>query len=87
MLHDGGNASFATTLLGVLRDSPELTVGDNEPYSMDGIDHTVPRHAYPERLPYAELEVRQDLIANAAGQREWCERIAAALQRASGEAS
>jgi hypothetical protein len=36
--------------------------------SIDLIDYTVPRHAYAAGLPYAGLEVRQDLIAGTAGQ-------------------
>jgi predicted N-formylglutamate amidohydrolase len=35
---------------------------------MDGTDNTVPLHADPRGLDYLELEVRQDLIADPAGQ-------------------
>jgi hypothetical protein len=31
---------------------------------MDATDHTVPRHAFP-KLPYAELEIAQSLLARA----------------------
>ena len=34
---------------------------------MDAPDYSVPRHAYAAGLPYAEIEVRQDLLADAAG--------------------
>ena len=78
VLHGGGDASFATALLTSLRHDSTLTVGDNEPYRMDGIDHTVPRHAYPDR-PYVELEVRQDLLGDAAGVAAWAERLAVVL--------
>ena len=61
------------------RAEPGLTVGDNEPYAMSGIDYTVPRHAYPARR-YVEFEVRQDLIATAAGQAEWAARLARVLE-------
>ncbi len=67
ILHDGGDAGFARRLLGILSADETLTVGDNEPYRMDLIDHSVPRHCYPTRIPYAEIEVRQDLIADPAG--------------------
>lgn len=43
-------------------------VGDNQPYAMDDIDYTAPRHAIARGLEYLELEVRQDLIADEAGQ-------------------
>ena len=42
--------------------------GDNQPYAMDGTDATIPLHADPRGLDYLELEVRQDLIADDAGQ-------------------
>lgn len=62
-------------MLELLRADGELVIGDNEPYAMDGIDYTVPRHAKARGLDYLELEVRQDLIADADGQ----ERIAGLL--------
>lgn len=43
-------------------------VGDNQPYALDGRDYTIPRHADGAGLDYLELEVRQDLLADAAGQ-------------------
>jgi predicted N-formylglutamate amidohydrolase len=84
VLHDGGDPSFAQTMLAVLRREADLTVGDNEPYRMDLIDYTVPRHAYPAGLPYAELEVRQDLIADTTGQAAWAERLERVLTAALG---
>ncbi len=78
VLHDRGDLSLTHRTLARLRADPALTVGDNEPYRMDGIDHTVPRHAYPDR-PYVELEVRQDLLADAAGVAAWAQRLATVL--------
>jgi predicted N-formylglutamate amidohydrolase len=78
VLHDRGDLSLTHRTLERLRANPALTVGDNEPYRMDGIDHTVPRHCYPDR-PYVELEVRQDLLGDAAGVAAWAERLAAVL--------
>ena len=80
VLHDGGDATFATALLASLRRDEALTVGDNEPYRMDLIDYTVPRHAYPHRRAYAELEIRQDLIATMEDQGWWAARLAIELQ-------
>jgi predicted N-formylglutamate amidohydrolase len=67
VLHDGGDTRFAHALLATLREDPALVVGDNEPYRMDLIDYTIPRHAYPALRPYAELEIRQDLMESDAG--------------------
>ena len=84
VLHDGGDARFARRLLDELGRNAALVVGDNEPYRMDTIDFTVPRHCYPAALPYAELELRQDLIGDAAGQRRWAALLADALRKAAG---
>lgn len=81
ILHDRGDTRFALRCLEALRAEPGLIVGDNEPYQMDGTDHTVPRHAYPAR-PYVEFEVRQDLIADDAGVAEWADRLARVLTTA-----
>ncbi len=79
ILHDGGNTAFAHALLDVLRDEADLVVGDNEPYRMDLIDYTIPRHAYPQRRLYAEIEVRQDLLGSSEGCAAWAERLARVL--------
>lgn len=64
-------------LLQHLRAEGDLVVGDNEPYSVsDATDHAIPVHAERRGLPHVELEIRQDLIADAAGQQAWAERLA-----------
>ncbi len=82
VLHWLGRTDFAQAMLDALRADTALTVGDNQPYQMDATDHTVPRHAFPHQLPYAEMEVRQDLIGDAAGQNIWAQRLAHAAQSA-----
>lgn len=84
ILHDRGNTRFSLAVLAALQAEPELTVGNNEPYRMDDIDYSVPRHAYPAR-PYVEFEVRQDLIADPAGVAAWCERLARVLNQVAAE--
>ncbi|MBD8733991.1 N-formylglutamate amidohydrolase [Sphingomonas sp. CFBP 13706] len=83
ILHDGGDTRFALAMLEVLGGEPDLVVGDNEPYRMDLIDYTIPRHAYPARRLYAEIEIRQDLIGAPEGCAAWAERVASALTSAS----
>jgi predicted N-formylglutamate amidohydrolase len=57
-----------------------LCVGNNEPYAVcDASDYTVVVHGEQRRIPHVELEIRQDLLASDAGQREWVERLAAVL--------
>jgi predicted N-formylglutamate amidohydrolase len=79
VLHWTGETGFARGLLATLGGEAGLIVGDNEPYRMDAIDYTVPRHAIAAGLPYAEIEVRQDLIAEADGQEAWAVRLGEAF--------
>jgi predicted N-formylglutamate amidohydrolase len=77
---------FAGLLLDRLRREPGLVVADNEPYFVsDETDFTVPRHAEARGLPHVEIEIRQDLIAEAAGQAEWAQRLVGALREAERE--
>jgi predicted N-formylglutamate amidohydrolase len=71
---------MAMAMAELLRAEGEWTVGENEPYAVsDASDYTVPVHAEPHHLPYLELEVRQDLIADAAGQARWAALLARLL--------
>ena len=74
---------FAGLVLEELRREAGLTVGDNEPYFVsDETDYTVPRHGEARGLPHVEIEIRQDLIGDEAGQDEWARRICRVLQAA-----
>lgn len=54
-----------------------LTVGDNEPYAItDTSDYGIPVHGEQRGIPHIEIEIRQDLIEDAAGQRAWAQRLA-----------
>lgn len=82
ILHDAGDNRFARAMLAFFAQDPELVAGDNEPYAMDTIDYTIPFHAYDRRLPYAEIEIRQDLLSDEAGIAAWCDRVEQALTAA-----
>jgi predicted N-formylglutamate amidohydrolase len=84
ILHDRGDNSLARACLDLLRGRGDLTVGDNEPYSMSGIDYTVPRHCYSAMRPYVEFEVRQDLLAAPGGPAAWATILADTLAAATG---
>ena len=74
---------LSRALLTLLREEPGLVVGDNEPYQVsDETDYGVPVHAEPRGIPHIELEVRQDLIADAAGQALWIARLTRLLPKA-----
>ena len=73
------DARIARPLMAALA-AEGLTVGDNEPYDGalpgDTLDEEVTAHG----LAGALIEIRQDLIADAAGQAEWAARLARALR-------
>jgi predicted N-formylglutamate amidohydrolase len=80
------DARLAHPLLGLLRAEGDLTVGENEPYRVtDLTDYTVPVHGERRGLPYLEIEIRQDLIMEPAGQAAWAERLARLLPAAYAE--
>src|SRR5664279_4067534 len=61
----------------------DLTVGDNEPYTVDdATDYTIPAHGEQRGIVHVAIEIRQDLIGDEAGQRYWAERLAETLPRA-----
>jgi len=70
-------------MLDALRRDADLLIGDNEPYFVsDDTDYGIPRHGEARGLPHVEIEIRQDLVGDEAGQAEWARRITAALQDA-----
>jgi predicted N-formylglutamate amidohydrolase len=67
-------------LLKHLRAEGDLVVGDNEPYAVsDQTDYTVPVHGEMRGLINSGIEIRQDLIGDQAGQRQWADRLARIL--------
>lgn len=71
---------MADPLLAALRADATLSVGDNKPYvPSHGVYHTLDRHAEAHGLPCVMIEIRNDLIADTAGQRAWAERLAPLL--------
>jgi predicted N-formylglutamate amidohydrolase len=64
-------------LLRLLRAEGDLVVGDNEPYAVsDETDYTIPVHGEVRGLMNSGIEIRQDLIADQAGQKQWADRLA-----------
>jgi predicted N-formylglutamate amidohydrolase len=52
-----------------------LVAGDQQPYSGKLLNATMNRHAEARGRPYLGIEIRQDQIADAAGQARWAERL------------
>lgn len=76
----GPDRRLADPLLARLRAEPDLVVGDNEPYVGVLAGDTMDRHAVARGLPHVLIEVRNDLVADAAGERHWAERLAGPLR-------
>lgn len=77
------DARLARILLDLLGAEAGLVVGDNQPYAVgDDSDYAIPVYGERRGLPHVELEIRQDLLADDAGQEAWAERLADMLRRA-----
>jgi predicted N-formylglutamate amidohydrolase len=74
---------LAHALAELLRAEGDVFVGENEPYAVSDLtDYTVPVHGERRGLPHVEIEIRQDLISEPSGQRQWAERLARLLPAA-----
>jgi predicted N-formylglutamate amidohydrolase len=72
--------SLAEPLLQLLREERDLVVGCNEPYAASDIsDFSIVYHGEKRGITPVEIEIRQDLIADEAGQIAWAERLARLL--------
>ena len=75
------DARVAGELIKRLRRDERLIVGDNEPYSIsDETDYTLPAHGESRGLAHVGIEIRQDLVADEAGQIAWAVRLAALFE-------
>ncbi|MEP6885185.1 MAG: N-formylglutamate amidohydrolase [Gammaproteobacteria bacterium] len=73
----------AALVLDALRRDQELVIGDNQPYFVsDETDYSIPHHGEARGLPHVEIEIRQDLVSDEAGQTQWAGRITRALLEA-----
>jgi predicted N-formylglutamate amidohydrolase len=76
------HVAFAHAVIELLR-AEQLVVGDNEPYRVsDATDYTIPVHGERRGLPHVGIEIRQDLIAEEAGQEHWAKLLARLLPKA-----
>ncbi len=70
---------LAVPFLRELRMRTGLEIGDNEPYSGHLRNDSIYRHATLRGLPNGLIEIRQDQVREAKGQREWGALIADCL--------
>ncbi len=77
------DARLSQSLLALLRQEPDLVVGDQEPYTVDDqTDYTIPVHGEKRGLHHTGIEIRQDLIGDEAGQEKWAALLARLLPEA-----
>lgn len=82
VIHDA-DATLARAVLTEARARTGLDCRLNEPYSAaDGVTHTLRLHATPYGLPNVMLEIRNDLIADAAAEDAMAARLAPVLRAA-----
>ena len=72
---------LAGALLRELAAIPDISVGDNVPYSGQLKGDTLYQHGTLRGLAHALIEVRQDLILGPEGQLEWGERLASVVRK------
>ena len=80
ILYSHRDERLGPAMVRACRDAGWIT-GDNQPYSGHLEGDAIDRHALAHGRPNVLVEVRNDLIADDAGQREWAERLAPALER------
>jgi predicted N-formylglutamate amidohydrolase len=81
------DARLARPLLERLWAEGDLIVGDNEPYSGQLEGDCLWQHATRRGLANALIEIRQDLIRDAAGQAAWAERLCRIVKSVLGDIS
>jgi predicted N-formylglutamate amidohydrolase len=80
------DARFSLKILSALEKHSDIVIGRNEPYGVDMVrDYSIPIHGEARGIPYAEFEIRQDLIATATGQRDWAQRLVGVIREAYAE--
>lgn len=73
---------LSSSLLEVLREEPDLTIGDNEPYTGHLPGDAVDTHALQHGHLNVLIELRNDLIETEAQQQDWATRLAPLLEKA-----
>ncbi len=80
VLYDPAHPDISPRFIAALRRAaPDAVIGENEPYAGGLPGDTLDRHGVRKRLPHTLVELRQDLVAEEAGQRAWAERLAVAI--------
>jgi predicted N-formylglutamate amidohydrolase len=82
VLYSHLDARLSSPLIDGLRALPDVCVGDNEPYAGHLPGDAIDRHAIRHGRHNTLIEVRNDLIGDAAAQAEWATLLAMVLEDA-----
>jgi predicted N-formylglutamate amidohydrolase len=82
VLHSHLDSRLADAFMARLAAEGDVEVGDNQPYGGHLPGDSIDRHALRHGRPNVLIEVRQDLIESADGQRTWAARLAPLLAAA-----
>jgi len=85
VLYSRTHQDYSHALLKRLRQESDLTVGENEPYDGHLPGDSIDQHALRQGRLNTLIELRNDEIADAAGQNAWAERLAPILTDALAE--
>lgn len=80
ILWDVDNRLAEPTIKALADDDDNLIVGDNEPYDGALEGDTMYHHGTMRGLPHMLVEIRQDLVGDAAGEAAWAERLSRLLR-------
>lgn len=73
---------ISAPLLASLGDEPDLTIGDNEPYTGALKGDCMDQHGLSRGLAHVLIEIRNDLISTQNEQARWAERLAPHIRAA-----
>jgi len=80
VLYSHRDDRLARPMIDRLREEPDLSVGENQPYSGHLPGDSVDRHALAHGRPNILIELRNDVISTPDAQRHWARRIAPVME-------
>jgi predicted N-formylglutamate amidohydrolase len=83
VIHDSGDARLADQFLDLAHKNGEFSVARNQPYApSDGVTHTLNLHGIQRNLLNIMFEVRNDLINDSDGQKQWAQYLGTLITKA-----
>ena len=80
ILH-AADTRLSNAVMHELNTETDVVFGANVPYTGALVGDCMATHGISRGLPHVLIEIRNDLIADAAGEKEWADRLARPLLR------